>query len=102
MSMRGSLPKGPILNSEQGIQNADYPSIRMFTVERNKSFIPLEECQGLWKVCNPDNAPGFSATDYFYARELHRQLNVPIGIIHSSWSGSPAESWVDADFISQI
>ncbi len=102
MPMRGWLPKDPILNSEQEIQNADYPSIRMFTVERNKSFIPLEECQGLWKVCNPDNAPGFSATAYFYARELHKQLNVPIGIIHSSWSGSPAESWVDADFISQI
>ncbi|WP_127139992.1 sialate O-acetylesterase [Flagellimonas marinaquae] len=102
MPVSGWLPNDPLENSEVEINTANYPSIRMFTVKRNKSFTPLETCQGTWKVCNPENVPGFSATAYFFGLKLHKELNVPVGLIHSSWSGSPAQSWVEADFVENV
>lgn len=44
-------------------------------------------------MCSPETVPGFSAVGYFFGRELHKELNVPIGLIHTSWGGTPAESW---------
>lgn len=102
MPVSGWLPNDQLLNSEREINQADYPAIRMFTVKRNKSFTPIKTCDGSWQVCNPENVPGFSATAYFFGRKLHKELNVPIGLIHSSWSGSPAQSWVEADFVEQV
>lgn len=102
MPVSGWLPNDTLYNSEKEINEANYPAIRMFTVKRNKSFTPLETCEGTWRVCNPENVPEFSATAYFFGRELHKELNVPVGLIHSSWSGSPAESWVEADFIEHV
>ena len=102
MPVSGWLPNDPLLNSEKEIKEANYPAIRMFTVKRNKSFTPIETCEGTWEVCNPENVPNFSATAYFFGRKLHNELNVPIGLIHSSWSGSPAQSWVETDFVEKV
>ncbi len=94
MPLKGWPPTDPIKDAEQEIQKADYPMIRMITVQRNLSTKPLSTFEGTWKVCSPDNALTFSASAYFFARTLHENLNIPIGIIHSSWGGTPAESWV--------
>lgn len=102
MPVSGWLPNDPIDHSEKEIEAADYPAIRMFTVKRNKSFTPLDTCSGSWEICNPENVPGFSATAYFFGRSLHQKLGVPVGLIHSSWSGSPARSWVDVDFVEKV
>ena len=102
MPVSGWLPNDTICNSEKEINEANYPAIRMFTVERNKSFTALEICEGTWQVCNPENVSGFSAAAYFFGRELHKKLNVPVGLIHSSWAGSPAQSWVEAEFLEQV
>lgn len=102
MPVSGWLPNDTLYNSEKEVNEANYPAIRMFTVKRNKSLTPLETCEGTWQVSNPENVSGFSATAYFFGRELHKKLNVPIGLIHSSWSGSPAESWVDVGFIEHV
>lgn len=102
MPVSGWLPNDPLDNSEIEINEANYPAIRMFTVNRNKSFTPQETCEGNWEVCNPENVPGFSATAYFFGLKLHKELKVPVGLIHSSWSGSPAQSWVEADFLENI
>ena len=102
MPLSGWLPNDPLKDSEKEIEEANYPAIRMFTVKRNKSFTPLETCEGSWKVCNPENVSEFSATAYFFGRKLHKELNVPIGLIHSSWSGSPAQSWVESGFIERV
>src|SRR5260370_35773359 len=50
-----------------------------------------------WEVCSPETAKSFSAGSYFFARDLHKELGVPIGIILSSWPGSAGEEWTDPD-----
>lgn len=80
-------------DAEQEMNDANYPEIRMFTVQKEVSEKPKEDCVGEWKVCTPENVGDFSAVGYFFGRHLHQQLNVPIGMIHSSWGGTPAEAW---------
>jgi sialate O-acetylesterase len=81
------------MNAQQEIDSADYPEIRMFTVDRAVSDTPPDDCSGSWKVCTPETAGDFSAVGYFFGRHLHQQLDVPVGLIHSSWGGTPAEAW---------
>ena len=95
MPLKGWPPNDPIKNSKKEIENANYPEIRMFTVDRRFAKSPLEDVNGNWQVCSPSTAGDFSATGYFFARSLHQELNVPIGIIHSSWGGTVAEAWTD-------
>ena len=80
-------------NAEQEIGGADYPKVRLFTVKRKVADEPQTDCEGSWTTCSPETVPGFSAVGYFFGRELHKELNVPIGLIHTSWGGTPAESW---------
>jgi sialate O-acetylesterase len=81
-------------NPEQEIENANYPNIRLFTVGRNVSPDPLDKIfTDGWQECNPTTIPDFSAVGYFFGRDLYKSLNVPIGLIHTSWGGTPAESW---------
>jgi sialate O-acetylesterase len=72
---------------------ADHPRIRMLTVSRATAETPQERCQAAWQVCSPDTVGNFSATAYFFGRELHRQLQVPVGLINSSWGGTPVQAW---------
>ncbi len=88
---------GCINNYEEEIANANYPQIRMFTVEKSLAIKPQSELNGQWVVCSPATVSEFSATAYFFARKLYKELNVPIGIIHSSWGGTEIESWISSD-----
>jgi sialate O-acetylesterase len=81
---------------EQERASADYSQIRMFTVQKAVAAEPRADLKGDWKLTTPENVPNFSAVGYFFARELHMRLNVPVGIIHTSWGGTPAESWTEA------
>jgi sialate O-acetylesterase len=87
MSVKSSV------NAEQEIAAADYPDIRLFTVERKVAEQPQSDCVGNWTLCSPQTVPGFSAVAYYFGRGLHEELDVPIGLIHTSWSGTPAEAW---------
>ena len=80
-------------NAEQEIAAADYPNIRLFTVERKPAEEPQSDCVGDWQLCSPQTVPGFSAVAYYFGRKLHKELNVPVGLIHTSWGGTPAEAW---------
>nr|HQH71398.1 sialate O-acetylesterase [bacterium] len=80
-------------NAEQEIANADYPNIRLFSVPRIVAGKPQTDVNAKWEVCTPQSVPGFSAVLYFFGRDLHKNLNVPVGLIHTSWGGTPAESW---------
>jgi len=80
-------------NAQEEIAAATYPKIRLFSVARKVADTPQHDCTGNWAECSPQTVPGFSATAYFFGRELHRKLNVPIGLIHTSWGGTPAEAW---------
>jgi len=75
------------------VAEADYPQIRLFTVKRNTSAVPLDDVQGKWLVTTPKTAGQFSAVGFYFGRELYRRLKVPIGLIHTSWGGTPAEAW---------
>lgn len=109
MPLSGWPPTDTIENSASSISSADYPHIRMFTVVRHVSAQPLSDVTGSWMLSTPENAPRFSASAFYFARKLHAELGIPVGIIHSSWGGTPAESWVsgktlerDSDFENTI
>tara|TARA_R110002111_G_scaffold192036_5_gene258358 strand:- start:943 stop:2829 length:1887 start_codon:yes stop_codon:yes gene_type:complete len=102
MTLRGWPPNDIIDNSEEEIAKADYPEIRMFTVIKQLSLDPENALTGNWKISSPETTGDFSASAYFFARKLHKTLNVPIGIIHSSWGGTPAESWTSNQAINEI
>jgi sialate O-acetylesterase len=85
------------LNGEEEVSHAHYPQLRLFTVTRATSLSPQEDVQGRWVVCTPEVAGYFSAVAYFFGRELQQTLNVPVGLIHSSWGGTPAEAWTSRE-----
>src|SRR5262249_40002767 len=56
-----------------------------------------DECHGQWLICSPDTIARFSATAYFFGREIHRELGAPVGLINSSVGGTPFESWISPE-----
>lgn len=102
MPLKGWLPNDTIDNSLQEIAKANYPGIRMFTVEKQMAFRPLGSCSGKWEVCSPETAPEFSAAAYFFAQKLYKELHMPIGLLQASWGGTPAEAWTDARCLGQV
>ena len=91
-------------NAQEEINNAKYPGIRMFVVDAQFRPVPQENCSGHWIVCQPDQVgvQGFSAVGYFFARELHRKLHFPIGMINSSVGATDAELWISLAGIKQL
>jgi len=84
---------GGSANSKEEIAAAKYPKIRLFYVKREVADEPKSDCTGSWVECSPETVQGFSAVAYFFGRDLHKELNVPVGLIHTSWGGTPAEAW---------
>ncbi|MDT7781521.1 MAG: sialate O-acetylesterase [Acidobacteriota bacterium] len=85
-----------LVNAQDGareVAQADYPEIHLFTVRKNTSATPLEDVEGRWVVTKPETVAQFTAVGYFFGRELYRRLKVPVGLIHTSWGGTPAEAW---------
>jgi sialate O-acetylesterase len=87
----------PCLNAEAEIAAANYPNLRLFKIEKALSATPLANLgahQG-WLECSPATLDGthFSAAAYFFGREIHTNLNVPVGLIESSWGGTRIEPW---------
>lgn len=79
------------------IAEANYPKIRHFEVPHEVEFEPQSDLKsGDWKVCSPKTVGEFTAVGYYFAKELYQKLNVPIGLIHSSWGGSQVEGWISA------
>ena len=85
---------GKINNYQEEINNATYPQIRHFKVPNTVSTTLKDDITGGdWKICSPATAGDFSATAYFFARQLYNQLKVPIGLINTSWGGTQSEAW---------
>ena len=85
--------KTGVVNYEEEIKNANYPNIRIFTVLTKASPKPLDDVTGSWAECSPSSVKTFSAVAYFFGRDLYQKLNIPIGLISSSWGGTKAEAW---------
>lgn len=93
---------GNVNNAAQEIASADYPQIRLFTVQKTIALEPRSTLTGQWDVCTPKTVAsggwgGFSAVGYFFGRDLYKELKVPIGLIHTSWGGTVAEAWTSAE-----
>ena len=80
-------------NKEEAIDNSNKPTIRLFTVEKRTADYPQDDLAGTWQVCSPETMPDFSAVAYFFAERLQEEMDVPIGLIDSSWGASCAEVW---------
>lgn len=80
-------------DAEREIAAADYPMIRLFSVKQIVAEGPLPDTEGSWGTCSSQTVGDFSAVGYFFGRESHKTLGVPVGLIHSSWGGTPAEAW---------
>lgn len=78
---------------EQEKAAANFPQVRMFNLKKSASLTAKDDCEGEWLIATPENAGRFSAVGYFFARELHQKAKTPVGIIHTSWGGTPAEYW---------
>ena len=81
------------VNAEAEIAAAKFPLIRHIKIPRQPSTVPLDNVTADWQVCSPETAANFTACGYFMARHLHKELNVPIGLINSSWGGTRVEPW---------
>ena len=83
-----------ITNAVAEVAAANYPQIREIKIPPSSAETPQDTVKGSWRVCTPANVGDFSAVAYFFARDLHKKLNVPVGIINASWSGSPIEPFM--------
>jgi sialate O-acetylesterase len=81
-------------NADTEIAAATFPQIRLFYVPRKTSAVPVGDVEAKWVVCSPESIPEFSAVLYYFGRQMHRDLKVPMGLIHSSWGGTPIASWI--------
>jgi sialate O-acetylesterase len=80
-------------SAEREIAAADHPRIRLFHVPRRPSGLPRDDINAAWKVCTPEMIGGFSAVAYFFGRELLDEIDVPVGLINTSWGGTRIEPW---------
>ncbi|HEY0943700.1 MAG TPA: sialate O-acetylesterase, partial [Opitutaceae bacterium] len=81
---------------------ADFPQIRHFGVAQHLASEPQTRADGQWLVCTPQTAPEFTAVGFFFGRALHLARGTPVGLIHSSWGGTPAEAWTSRVGLSRI
>lgn len=84
------------------IDAANWPNIRLFSVQKATSSIPLDNCIGNWSACTPETVEPFSAVGYFFGHYIHKQIGVPVGLIHSSWGGTVAEAWTSRPAIDKF
>ena len=89
-------------NAAKEIAASSYPNIRLFTVKKAMSFMEQKDVEAdSWVECGPSSSGDFSAVAYFFARKLIKDINIPIGLIHSSWGGTNIEAWTSWDIMSK-
>src|SRR5438093_314218 len=86
-------------DAENEIAKATNPLLRLYTVPKLKSDAPVDDVPSAWQPCSAATVSNFSAVAYYFARDLQLALGVPIGIIHTSWGGSPCEVWIREDVL---
>ena len=86
-------PLSRATGGKEAIAASKCPQIRLFNVPRKQAAAPADDVSAAWQACGPDTVGNFSAVLYFFGQRLHKELKVPIGLINSSWGGSPIEPW---------
>lgn len=96
---------GKIMNYKKEVSAADHSNIRLLHVEHVTSTQPESDIKvrdNGWQVCSPQTIPNFSATAYFFGREISEKQNVPVGLIHTSWGGTNVESWISGKVLQEM
>ncbi|MEM7262026.1 MAG: sialate O-acetylesterase [Planctomycetota bacterium] len=88
--------------NESDIAAAHHPRLRLIEVPKTISASPRDDFAGQWTTCSPEVAGGFTAVGYYFSRALLRELDVPIGLISSSWGGTPAEAWAAPEYLEEF
>lgn len=88
-------------NAGAAIAASDRPLIRLFNVPHLSAAEPQEDCGGRWTPCTPRSARAFSGVAYYFGVDIRESRDVPVGLIHSAWSGACAESWVPESRLTQ-
>lgn len=93
----------PVEDSEKAALEAmRYPNIRMFTVPRKVAETPQEDCDTCWQLSTPYTVNTFSAMAYFFGKQIHLALGVPVGVVTSNWGGTVVEAWMNQDALNQV
>lgn len=98
MPMKG-FKNQPVENAVEDILHSTDQQLRLFTVKRNSKIAPVDTVSGAWKTACPAAVREFSATAYYFGRELRQALGVPVGLIVTAWGGSACEAWMTADWL---
>ncbi len=101
MPLMGWPPTDTIAGSVNAINNSNNSNIRFFTVKKSFSTNPEFNCEGIWEESNQSTSPSFSAAAYFFGKKLFDELKIPIGLINSSWGGTPIEAWISSKFLTK-
>jgi sialate O-acetylesterase len=99
MPLRGFPSSAVVKNADQEIAAANQPQIRLLRLEHKSSDVPQDDIVSRWTLCDPQNAADFSAVAYFFGRAINREEKVPIGLIDSTWGGTPISSWMSLDVL---
>lgn len=102
MAMTVNGGGGQVLNYKNEESSANYPKIRSFNVKADYSATAKSDLGGIWEICSPKTVSNFSAVAYFFARKVHQETGIPIGIINSSWGGTDIETWISMDAFSKF
>ena len=91
-----------VIDYEKEIAAANHPNIRLFQVPNAFSLQPQSDCEASWTSCTPENVKRFSSTAYFFGRELHEELDVPVGLISADFGGTEIEAWLSPLALSEF
>lgn len=92
----------PVKGGPEAIVNSANKGIRCFTVQPSSKLLPQSNCEGKWEIASLETVPNFTATGYFFGRMLNQILDIPIGLIHTSWGGSCIEAWMTPESLHDI
>lgn len=84
---------GSAETGSQEIPQADFPKIRLFKINSSPNSYPVSNVNDNWRVCGPDTVSDFTAVGYFFGKHLHKELNVPVGLVQAAWGGTRIEPW---------
>ncbi len=101
MPLAGFPPTASVKDAAKEIAAARNPRLRLLFVQHKSSDFPLADIGGVWTTCTPETARSFSAVAYFFGRAIAADQNVPVGLVDSTWGGTPADSWTSLDKLGQ-
>jgi len=94
MPLAGFPNSAVLKNGAEEIAHATLPTVRLLRVEETASEFPMNDVSATWTECNPETAAKFSAVAYFFGREINAKEKVPVGLIDTTWGGTPVEAWI--------